>query len=509
MSISNLIDELKSTIKDYEADDFLKTISIHLNNFSQDIVVENNKMDSREQGLLFLIEFFLSLDPKGSSTNYDWGKICNLLNKISKEHINDFLNQFKLSHYINSNLDISVISNCFHKYFDEGFISYREQTIDRINRIVGNINNEELSGRTQSLLSLFNEISTLTTHKYRNNNKDINNFVLDFNWISYLASKSGISVDVILNYTISLNEFITSKSIHYGNDRFVLTKPIIKLTNNEYQIICPKYLYLSLYNNIIDKYLKENTKPRDMYLETKTYDLFSDFFDTSAQIYFNYKIDINTKHEKEKDLLIIYKNKAIIIECKAPSYRAPMFSIEKSYKKLRKDFDRTLQYAYDQTADIYHRILRSNEIEITEKKTTKTLDISKIDEIYTILVNIDDLGVVQSNTSLWFKKDPSISINPYAISIDNLELLLLIIKDNLDIFNIKEEPISIFFEYLKIRSIISEKVLNNDELTVLIKFLEDKKTVMNDYYNKKYIRYNEMLTSIIDREIYYKRRFKF
>ena len=52
--------------------------------------------------------------------------------------------------------------------------------------------------------------------------------------------------------------------------------------------------------------------------------------------------------DHEQDLLILYKRNAIIVEIKASKLREPFRDIDKAIKRLKSDFENSIQYGFDQ-----------------------------------------------------------------------------------------------------------------------------------------------------------------
>ena len=104
-----------------------------------------------------------------------------------------------------------------------------------------------------------------------------------------------------------------------------------------------KQLIHAIYNHLfkvcmtIDKSGQRVLTRRDKRLEEKTAKIFKNFLGSNATIYTNYYLN-NT----EKDLLVLYRDTAFIVECKAHKNREPFMDVDKAFTRIKDDFGKSI-----------------------------------------------------------------------------------------------------------------------------------------------------------------------
>ena len=293
--------------------------------------------------------------------------------------------------------------------------------------------------------------------------------------------------DSLIKFLLFDENILIGKTIYYADDRQYLSTPIVSLNPNEYLIPPFKMLIETFYNRISawlavhngNKYIKAKNRA----LEEKTLQVFKTFFKSDASYFQTFYFDKSNR--AEQDLLILYKDIALIIEIKDFKFRAPMRDPIKAFDKIKSDFKGGIQKAYDQCKRMEDALEAGNSFNIYEEKTNKLLCEIKPEKIrnwYSIIVTQHKYGSIQTNLSELLSKDEE-RLYPWSVCIDDLEIFLLgLLKIK------KKSALHNFMNYLEYREYFHERLICSDELEMCGLFLNAQHKFRNyatqseDYY---------------------------
>ncbi|WP_121365933.1 hypothetical protein [Flavobacterium limicola] len=167
----------------------------------------------------------------------------------------------------------------------------------------------------------------------------------------------------------------------------------------------------------------------------------------------------------EHDILIIWKDNALIIEAKGYNIREPFRNPKKAFTRIKDDFKKSIGYGYGQTLRVETIILEKKPLVIQDNRGKKieTIDTAKIKNCFSIIVNINSFGLVQNDLShlLNIHED---DIYPWAVKYDDLEIFILtMIAQGIN-------P-QIFIDFLLLREELHGKITCSDELEICGGFL--------------------------------------
>lgn len=410
----------------------------------------------------------------------------------------------------------------FNSYFENGTLNYREQDLDRLERIFTPYNQvikDDFGFDVEFLINiyLFTEMVANEKHKRQRafeNTVEFQKFLYSHNGTNTSESLSRLP-DAIFNDFCAFNE-CTHASLkfiredYYSafpkaqvdsflnmfsckpvlDDRYLFfaqanpfeEKPILSLPTGEFLHVYSKqlpeafcsflYRHLQQKPKLADKIRKQ----RDRALEKKVEDVFRKFFkaDKSLSYYTNYHVEKNT----EQDLLILNDKVALIIEVKASKLREPFRNASKGFKRLKDDFDESIQYGYKQCLRVEDKFFAEEEFNIYDEKDKPILKIDpkKYEEIYSIVVTLERFGPVQTDLGYLLSIEEDYDF-PWAVYIDDLETFLLALQK---LFTC---PILQLRQFLRYRQQLHRRVFAMDELDICGAFLSNRsafKKLMNE-----------------------------
>lgn len=520
MGLESNIKRLKDLCSNYETLEFLTFLAGVLLQIPQrhDNPFLKKLMSPMRQ--LFFLGFLNSLsDPSKNQKGFseeEWEEMADLLHQIEMDYF--FLLGFpKNGEETKEDVEqISVTMPTFMNYFFNGPLSYQEQEIERIENIFSAFE-DDLIHQYGITLADFINFYDLTNDEINKNLNLVFKFANPENWQKFTASciEKGLhdpkdwineapdEIYAFANFMQNPGNFLKldlnkidydsiSKSryekilklftfkisqkediVYYTENNALMESPLIRLNKNEFlpfflkQYLNAAYNFLFDFCSQIDK--DKLLKQRDLFVEKKVETLFKDFFGKQASIYSNYSIDNN---KSEQDLLILFKNTAIIIEVKAGSYRAPMRDPERAYKKLESDFKKIIQNAYDQTLRVKDAFYENESLIVRNEKKQKLDEFSTAKfrgNLYSVIVPLERFGHIQSNLQDMLEIDENDDF-PWAVSLDDLEAFLLTLNKSK-----KRNKIQAFLQYIKIRENYHGHLLCSDELELCGLYLKRPK----------------------------------
>ncbi len=265
-----------------------------------------------------------------------------------------------------------------------------------------------------------------------------------------------------------------SKGNYYGAKQTILSKPFIKVSNEKYLLYYDTQLLVAIYecllNLLDDKRNNKSSTLRKTFLENKTRKLFENFFSPDTKFFSNYYLESS---DKEKDLLVIGHNFALIVECKSDKMTEPFRNTDRACTRLKRDFESSIQKGYEQALEVEEAFYncKNDYLKICDKnhQIVAKIPIGKINNIYSLIVTQERYGLIQIDLGLLLHKQEEV-IYPWSVCIDDLETILLT-------FARKDKPYKYFLEYLDEREKLNERVICQDELDLVANFI----MVPNDF----------------------------
>jgi hypothetical protein len=288
--------------------------------------------------------------------------------------------------------------------------------------------------------------------------------------------------------------------LYYTESNPYFNHPIFEVDENEFQSFSIKQIIIAIYNQLLNFVISEDAitesfyKHRGIELENKIVSLFKSILGDNVQIYQSYYTEVN----KEQDILILYKGMALIIEAKASKKREPRSNPDKAYGVIKKNFDKVIQKAYDQSYRVKKRFLKNEIITLYEDKALSK-EITKINSknyhsAFSIVVTLERFGQIQTDLERMLKLKEGDEF-PLSICIDDLEVFLLAFKKRGSKFNE-------LFRYFDLREYLHGGLICGDELEIcggilnrkipdkilksdeIIRTHPDLAQIFDDYYHK-------------------------
>ena len=491
-SIEQLSNNLKTYISQF---DINKAIPLWIFFFNCQMKTESKfiRLTSIVRQMAYLINLSLSNPKKGEESIYSFSEIVKMLENMEKYYKEQYDFKEVVDYYGETYKKNLVAQTTYLNYFLNTSLVYVEQIIERIQVTFSSLEDfisESINIGIDDLITFFFETTQISSLKFMecysnfiNQNVDKNadgtycypdsDNEIDTKFISFdLVNQQTFSIDDYkrldkfkVKKILSLLSFEQASNLdylYYTDFCELLNKPIIRLPNNRYVLFFNNQLIISIYNLLYnackDKSGKNSDKARAIYLEEKTIEVFTEFLpQDEIKIFTNYYIN---GQDKEKDILIIHRRTAFIIECKADLYKEPFRNIDKSYKRIEREFKTSIQKAYDQAKEVQQTINHNNELIITDKNTNEIerVKTNRIENAFIILVTQERFGQIQCDLGLLLDKEED-AFYPWAVSIDDLESILLTISR-------KENSVREFITYLINREKLHERLICSDELDI-------------------------------------------
>lgn len=308
-------------------------------------------------------------------------------------------------------------------------------------------------------------------------------------------------------FSVSINDNLDF--LYYTQKNPLDEKPIVKISTNTYLQIYNKQLPTSLYS-ILYKTLtqtqkelsKLNHRRGKKVFEEHVLNLFIDFFkkDSNYEVYKNYYVEGGSN---EKDILIISKYNAFIIECKVSRLREPLRDLDTAFIRIKKDFKECIQKGYDQCYEVEKKCLDEDilTIEDSNKKIVQ-IETSNLINVFSIVVTLEMFGPIQTNLEYLLERNSNSDFYPWVVSVDDLETFLKSLKV------VKNNPINSFIDYLILRENYNEKVLTGDEMDLCASFLKNRQKFKSAAENNDFVIFDPQLQNYFD-DLYFSEKLKF
>ncbi|MCP3026909.1 hypothetical protein [Halobacillus sp. A5] len=400
----------------------------------------------------------------------------------------------------------------FLNYFNTNYLTYEEQVIDRLNEWFlpySDYIKSQMSISVEELINIHLFIQNKLQEKLDNikslQEKAQGDQAIIFNYVKknggtfeqarknlYLANMEKFDRELQLMPRLEVaelrNEFgeeVAERFIELFSmerekrDFFYYTEtnpfeksPIWKKSDNLLFIPIQKQIIHAIYIQLSS--LMENSKlklsfykNRDNQTEKKAGNIFKGFFKEKANYYTSVFED--NQSQNEHDLVIEFENYLLIVEVKASKVKEPFRNPDKAFKRIKGDFnsDGGIQKAYNQANNLKNIINSKEKTVLYNSKGDElvTLERSKIQKVYSIVVTAEEMGILAVNLSYLLTKESGEQY-PWATNIFDLETGLEGIKYmNKDQYE--------FLNYLDEREKYHPQFITTDELEILGHYLEN------------------------------------
>ena len=284
--------------------------------------------------------------------------------------------------------------------------------------------------------------------------------------------------EILDKFSYNLTDKITINSEDVFINNPIWNKFLIKVCDKKY-FFPPIDSFISRVLEIFRFLIVEDSESKKQYddikggfLEQKIVEIFSNKF-KNFDIYYNCHISNNNCKDFESDIILIYKNYAIVIEAKANDISS--FTYSGNFQKFRDDFNTIVRKPRIQANNI-KKILENHKGKVVKLKKeggeTVDLDLKSVNEIISFSVSLSGIKRLCNSQLSWFdywserlqgdEKDIK-KIMPHM----QLKHLYIIS----DLLSIEAE----FIHYIKERTKIEQTVrYDGDELDLLAVYLNRK-----------------------------------
>ena len=226
--------------------------------------------------------------------------------------------------------------------------------------------------------------------------------------------------------------------------------------------------------------------------EKKVVEVFRQFFPKKTKFLTNYTID----GKAENDLLVIFESTCIIVEVKDCSFREPFRDPIKAYERIKSDFQKAIQYGYEQCRRVEKILLKNQDLDICDaedkNKRLYHLRCRNISQVWSIVITDFRYGMIQTDLSRLLKKDEE-TLYPWSVCIDDLEVLFLLMKKML-----KGIAPTRFIEFLDYRERLQSHVICFDELEICGWYLTNREQFKEYADNEAIIATSPEMSEIFD-----------
>ncbi len=515
------------------------------------------KMKSKLKDSLYLIALRLSSDHIGKLELVLSDKCLkilevavDLLNEILREYL-DHNNYPDFIDGMEERIKVVIHEATFRTYFQNGKLNYREQELNHARRMFRPHKKkiqDRLGISLNDLVSICEFSEELFHKKWNDSHEFLHN--KEFQEIAPLLADGSIKGEAFEELLSKLPDsfFDFVEGPHFSStfqpsdfyERFLKTdidifcslfameldevndflfysqknpledKPIIKISKKEYIHVYQKQLPTALYNLLYrtlgkteSERNKLNLRRGKVVIENQVFNLFKSFFKKSKEYRFfqNYYID---GIHNEKDLLIISRYYAFVIECKASKMREPLRDMDKAYNRIKDDFNACIQKGYNQCREVESICWESNKIEIVNDNGRNKVEVKtdKLIDVFSIVVTLERFGPIQTNLGYLLKRDIESDPYPWSVCLDDLETFLrslMLLKNN----RVRE-----FINFLTLREDLNEKLLAQDELDVCAMYLERRNQFESVASQHDFILTDPALQNFFDK-LYFDKRLKF
>ncbi|MDR0912954.1 MAG: NERD domain-containing protein [Methanobrevibacter sp.] len=287
------------------------------------------------------------------------------------------------------------------------------------------------------------------------------NSLLDLFIIEKSNFKSEDKIDSFLkNFSLIPDDGINCTFEGIGSFNIVNARPIIQFDEKNFIIFDNFTIYESVYNSpfywMIDDedYIDKSLKNRGEIGEEITLNLLSII--DNCDVYKSVKVKKGRNDFTDIDVLCVSKNRAIVLQVK--SKKLTELARKGDDEQLIKDFKGAIQDAYEQGKKSRKSIL-NNGYKFFDEDNNE-IYFNNINEVYIMGIVTEDYPSLtfQSNTLLEREREDPF---PLFVSIFDLDLITYFLDDA-----------DIFFDYVKKRTDYADKIVCEDEISILGMYLD-------------------------------------
>lgn len=391
----------------------------------------------------------------------------NIINEIISERA--FVRNHRTEH-IENNTNTALLKELDEISINKYGIKY-SYIMKMLTDILSNINNKINNYLRTMLDSSLNQITFDIC--------DICTFSIEECLELYRESVMPKAIEEILN---KFSYYLTDKVTINPEDVFinnpVWNKFLIKVDGKKY-FFPPIDSFISRVLEIFRSLIVEDGEAKKQYddikgtfLEQKIVEIFSDKFNT-FDIHDNCYVSYDKGKDFESDVILIYKNYAIVIEAKANDISS--FTYSGNFQKFRDDFNTIIRKPRMQANNI-KEILENHKGEVVKlnKKGGKTvdLDLRNVNEIISFSVSLSGIKRLCNSQLSWFdywSEKSKVDEKDIKKIMPHIQLKHLYIIS--DLLSTEAE----FIHYVKERTRIEQTVrYDGDELDLLVLYLNRK-----------------------------------
>lgn len=475
-------------------------------------------------------------------TNAEWNKMVVLLNQIEQDYETLFATQAKNETNGGWKLKWKIAVPSFLAYFNQGPLNFEEQPLNwirdlytRLDRVI-----EQATGvKTADFIQFYEALDALSQKNFRSYFPPVNvkanwreytnvrlvsalpyaladlapsdaelafnHFVADYGIIKRFYATELVSSSLPLEKIHAILQLLTCKREESDFLYYASTKPgnplydtpIIDLGSGLYQVFEVKQVA-----HAIDQLLQSTCsksqkgtqgliKWKGDLLENRVVELFSKLFGDEAEIHQSYFVDGN-----ERDVLVLWRNHAFIIEAKGYNLREPLRNPEMAFERIKNDFKTSVGYGYLQTQSVAQKFARQEILRLDKDKKgslLKEIDTSQYKgRDFSIVVTLQSFGQVQTDLSALLEVEDD-DVYPWAVKLDDLEtfILTLIAK--------KKSPKE-FVDFLLMREELHGKLFCSDESEITGAFLTKQLTFGKIKHNNRLVVTTPDLSDVFDQQ---------
>lgn len=509
--LERLSSELKQFLTKYNK-------RIMLGHFTQLMETSSSGMAQNELGrlsspmrqLYYLAGLLVTTTKSGVEVNYteeDWTYIVEHLNTIENEYFKIFFPTEKTEITDEWKKKRVVAMPTFLSYFNQGPLNFEEQSISWISDLYQKLDaaiEAETGLKTKDFLLFYDKLDRWCEDNLQSFS-NTNTTPIRSDWQDYTSLKSGVVDEapdeikalgntrlpmctLVADYGIK-NRFkasdledkdlplakveqilsvlsfkvVDSDFLYYtSTDNPLYRSPILNLGDGLYQVFEIKQVlhaidaFLEELCSNIEKNQTKYVKEKGKLLENNIGSLFKSVFGKYIKCYTSYYVD-----NCEQDILILWKDKAFIIESKAYKINEPFRDPDRAYTRILQDFNRSIGYAYKQTCRVAEKFYQQIPLVIKDehKNIIDTIDTTKYkDGDFSIIVTQKSFGQIQADLHSLLELQEG-GCYPWAIKYDDLDVFLRTLKA------MNKKP-QFFIDFLIDREYLHGHVLCSDELQI-------------------------------------------
>lgn len=515
--------ELKDFVSQFETSMFLGDISSLMQFIRFDSPTNSLKgLSSPQRQLLYLAGLNVtseipSTGLKAQYSDEDLEHMKGLLNEIENGYTEFFYP--KPDDVIDKDWKMRrmIAMPTFLGYFNHGLLNYEEQIIERVREYFSPFNEEiknHFKLEVEDFINIYNYIDKLPNEflNQKINKKDRQqtweefcdemkekdlmpwewqehlpqHFQDLFSWMydkgkMYRYSKQQLIDNFGAEKAEAFLTTFTSKReqtnfLYYTENNVIHSKPIFKISDDEFQLIQAHQLIQAVYNALFEfctqaAFREKFYSVRGKKLETKIETVLQRFLKGKAFVYKSFF----TQDGHEQDLLFLIDGMALIVEAKASKRDEPRREPDKAYPLILSNFEETIQKGYDQAYRVKSKFISKEPLRIYRDEQLKkhVIDIrtKNYHSAFSIVVTLERFGQIQTDLSGLLEIYDNDEF-PWSVCIDDLEIFLL----QLEKLGKNKSDLRSF---LSLREKLHGKIITADELEVCGSFINEKITNKN------------------------------